>query len=424
MARFPEVSEQLARLRRGVVDTLREEELAERLERSRATGEPLRVKLGIDPTFRDVHFGHSVVIRKLRDFQELGHRAVLILGDGTAMVGDPTGRDQTRPPLTQEQIDENVKGYLTQIGKILDVDEAEIVRNGTWFRAMGFADTLRLLGRGTVARMVERDNFQERMKAGRAIHLHELLYPLMQGWDSVMVHADVELGGTDQLFNLMQGRQLQQEEGQAPQVCITVPLLEGLDGRKMSKTYGNHIGLAFSAKEIFGKTMSIPDAQMRAWFTSVTRVAPAEIDALLAEGAHPRDAKVRLAKALVATIHGSAAAQQEAEDFASQFARGEIPEEIPEVEIARSGGSLDLASDALRADLSALDAGRVGFGNLAGVLALWTGESTSSARQLMAQKAVEIDGEAASDPRAVHWLRDGSVVRVGKRRWFRVRVRG
>ncbi|HKE00850.1 MAG TPA: tyrosine--tRNA ligase [Planctomycetota bacterium] len=394
---FPPVAEQLERIRRGTVDLVREEELAARLERSRATDKPLRVKLGIDPTFRDVHLGHSVVLRKLRDFQDLGHQAVLILGDGTALVGDPTGRDATRPALTRDHIEENVKGYLEQISRIVDVERAEVIRNGRWFHVMGFADVLRLLARGTVARMIERDNFQERIRGGKAIHLHELLYPLMQGWDSVMVRADVELGGTDQLFNLMQGRQLQEEEGQPPQICVTTPLLEGLDGRKMSKSYGNHVGLTFDAKEVFGKTMSIPDAQLRPWLTLLTRVAPAEIDALLAPDRNPRDAKVELAKRLVAELHGPEAAGREAEAFSAQFSRGEVPVDMPTLELAATTP------------------------NFPAVVAKAAGISASEVRRLMSQRAVTIDGEPLTEPDEPVAARDGATLKVGKRRWFRVR---
>jgi tyrosyl-tRNA synthetase len=423
-SRFPDVEAQMAAIQRGAVDLVRPEELRARLARSRESGRPLRVKLGIDPTAREIHLGHSVVIRKLRDFQDLGHLAVLILGDGTALVGDPTGRDATRPALTREQIEENVAGYLSQIGKILDVGKAEIVRNGDWFHKMGFADVLRLLARGTVARMLERDNFTDRMKGGKAIHLHELLYPLMQGWDSVMVKADVELGGTDQLFNLMQGRQLQEEEGQAPQVILTTPILEGLDGRKMSKSYGNHIGLEFTPKEIFGRTMSIPDRLLRSWFTLLTRVEGARVDHWLSPGANPRDAKIELAKILIAELHGAEAAEREAEAFKTQFSKGEVPADAPTVVLAAGArdGAIDASSAAFRGDLSAVRDGKLGFGNFPQVIAQLSGETASAARQLMAQKAVDVDGEIASDPKAIVWLRDGSVLRVGKRRYFRIRV--
>lgn len=428
MTRFADVETQMAAITRGAVDLVRPEELRARLERSRATGTPLRVKLGIDPTSKDVHLGHSVVIRKLRDFQELGHRAVLILGDGTALVGDPTGRDATRPPLTREAIEENVHGYLTQIGKILDVGAAEIVRNGTWFHSMGFGDVLRLLARGTVARMLERDNFTDRVKAGKPIHLHELLYPLLQGWDSVMVRADVELGGTDQLFNLLQGRQLQEEEGQPPQVILTTPILEGLDGRKMSKSYGNHIGLSFEPKEVFGRTMAIPDRLLRPWFTLLTRVPEQDLDGWLAEGRNPRDAKVRLAKLLVTSLHGEEAAEREAAAFESQFSRGELPADIPVVTLTTGAAvsaverGVDATDPALRADLSQASRRAVGFGNFPRLVATIAGESASSVRQLMAQKAVEVAGRAVTDPKETVWLEDGAILRVGKRRYFKLRV--
>jgi tyrosyl-tRNA synthetase len=422
--RFPDVETQMTAIQRGAVDLVRPEELRARLTRSRESGRPLRVKLGIDPTAKEIHLGHSVVIRKLRDFQELGHLAVLILGDGTALVGDPTGRDATRPPLTREQIEENVAGYLSQIGKILDIGKAEIVRNGDWFHKMGFADVLRLLARGTVARMLERDNFTDRVKGGKAIHLHELLYPLMQGWDSVMVKADVELGGTDQLFNLMQGRQLQEEEGQPPQVILTTPILEGLDGRKMSKSYGNHIGLEFAPKEIFGRTMAIPDRLLRSWFTLLTRLPAARVEEWLSTGRNPRDAKIELGKTLIAELQGAEAGEREAEAFKTQFSKGEIPADAPTVFFAPAArdGAIDASHAAFRGDLSRVAEGKVGFANFPQVIAQLSGETASAARQLMAQNAVDVDGTVASDPKGTVWLHDGAVLRVGKRRYFRIRV--
>lgn len=424
MSRFPEVDFQLDVIRRGAVDLIRVEELKTRLERSRETGKPLRVKLGIDPTSPDVHLGHSVVIRKLRDFQDLGHQAVLILGDGTALVGDPTGRDSTRPPLTREKIEENVHGYLGQIGKILDVERAEIVRNGTWFHDMRFGDVLKLLARGTVARMLERDNFTDRIKAGKAIHVHELVYPLMQGWDSVMVRSDVELGGTDQLFNLMQGRQLQEEEGQAPQVILTMPIIDGLDGRKMSKSYQNHIGLQFSPKEIFGRTMSIPDALMRSWFTLLTRIPTSQIEEVLREGRNPRDAKVMLAKLIIEELHDATEAAREEQAFVSQFSKGEVPADAPTVVFASTGapGSVDPADPAFKADVSRLHEKKIGFANFPAVIARLSGESSSAARQLMAQKAVDLNGTLVSDPKEIVWVHDGAVLRVGKRKYFRISI--
>ncbi|MFN0206881.1 MAG: tyrosine--tRNA ligase [Planctomycetota bacterium] len=423
MSKFPEVEAQLDVIRRGAVDLIRIEELRAKIVKSNQTGKPLRVKLGIDPTSPDVHLGHSVVIRKLRDFQDLGHLPVLILGDGTALVGDPTGRDTTRPPLTREKIDENVEGYLSQIGKILDLDRAEIVRNGKWFHEMQFSDVLKLLARGTVARMLERDNFTDRMKAGKAIHVHELIYPLMQGWDSVMVHADVELGGTDQLFNLMQGRQMQEEEGQAPQVILTTPILEGLDGRKMSKSYGNHIGLQFEPKEIFGKTMSIPDAQLRSWFTLVTRIPKSQIEELLKEGKNPRDAKIVLAKILIEELHTKETADHEAAAFEKQFSKREVPDDIPEIHLtlSPSDAGVDATNPAFKAELANWSAGKVGFNNFPAFVARLSGESNSNARQLMSQKAVDVDGELATDPKATIWLKNGSVLRVGKRKYFKIK---
>lgn len=412
-------------IQRGVVDWIKPEELRKRLERAEQTGKPLRVKLGIDPTSPDVHLGHTVIIRKLRDFQDLGHQIVLILGDGTASVGDPTGRDSTRPVLTREQINNNAAGYLAQIGKIINIDKTEVVRNGDWFHKMEFTDVIRLLARGTVARMLERDNFTDRMKEGKAIHLHELLYPLMQGWDSVMVRADVELGGTDQLFNLGQGRQLQEEEGQIPQVIITMPILLGLDGRKMSKSYGNHIGLLLPAKEIFGRTMAIPDSQLRSWFTLLTRLPNAQIDELLAEGRNPRDAKVLLAKLLIEELHNKDAADQEAANFEKQFSKGEIPDDIPTVVFCAGArdGAVDAAQPAFRADLAEIASGKIIFNNFPAVIAQLTGESSSNARQLMQQKGVAIGDSNPTDPRAAVALCDGDVLRVGKRKYYKIQIR-
>jgi tyrosyl-tRNA synthetase len=424
MTSFPPVEQQIETIQRGTVDLVRIEELRARLARSAETGRPLRVKLGIDPTSPDVHLGHSVVIRKLRDFQDLGHRAVLILGDATALVGDPTGRDSTRPPLSPEKIEENAKGYLAQIGKILDIERTEIRRNGEWFHPMHFGDVLKLLARATVARMLERDNFSDRIKVGMPIHLHELVYPLMQGYDSVMVQADVELGGTDQLFNLMQGRNMQEDRGQAPQVIVTTPILEGLDGRKMSKSYGNHVGLQFDAKEIFGRTMSIPDAQMRSWFTLLTRVPKATIDDWLQAGKNPRDAKVALAKCLITELHGAEAAEREAAAFERQFSKGELPEDIPVATLSAggAGGSIDLTQPNLKADVREIAAGRVGLGNFPALVALLAGESSSAVRQLMQQKAIELGGTLLTDPRAMVYIADGAILRVGKRKYFKIRI--
>ncbi|MBI3821029.1 MAG: tyrosine--tRNA ligase [Planctomycetes bacterium] len=426
MPAFPEIEHQLDVIRRGVVDLIKIDELRVRLEKSRASGTPLRVKLGIDPTSPDVHLGHTVIIRKLKDFQDLGHQVVLILGDATAGVGDPSGRDATRPMLTREQIDQNAQGYLSQIGKIINIEKTEVRRNGEWFHAMQFTDVVRLLARGTVARMLERDNFTDRMKDGKAIHLHELLYPLMQGWDSVMVRADVELGGTDQLFNLMQGRQLQEDENQRPQIVMTMPILLGLDGRKMSKSYGNHIGVQFAAKEIFGRTMAMPDGELRAWFTLLTRIPNAQIDAMLAESKNPRDAKIALAKLLIEELHDKDAAAAEEANFIKQFSKGEIPEDIPIITLCADGraDALDITQPQFKADIASIKSGAVAFANFPALIAQLSGESSSNARQLMSQKAVELNGAPLHDPKSVVTVPTNSVLRVGKRKYFKIVIAG
>lgn len=333
MPTFPPVEEQLAVLLRGKAQIETEAELRRKLERSRATGTPLRVKYGIDPTGFDVHLGHTVPLRKLRQFQELGHTAVLIIGTATAAVGDPSGRDASRQGLTPEQIDRNARTYLAQIAKVIDVSRAEVRPNGEWFARFGFAEMLKLLGHTTVQRMLERDDFAKRLKAGTPIYLHECLYPLLQGWDSVEVRADVELGGTEQLYNLMVGRDLQREAGQEPQVCLTLPILRGLDGeKKMGKSLGNYIGLNEPPREMFGKTMRIPDGLMQEWFELLTDFPPPRVAELLA--GKPNEAKKALAAEIVRFYHGEAAAAAVLEDWRRQFEERGDPETIPEVVIS------------------------------------------------------------------------------------------
>lgn len=316
---FPPVEEQLAVILRGKAQVETEVELKKKLERSYATGKPLRIKYGIDPTGFDVHLGHTVPLRKLRQFQELGHTAVLIIGTATAAVGDPSGRDASRQGLTTEQIDKNAQTYLTQIARVIDVTCAEVRPNAEWFTKFTFADMLKLLGSTTIQRMIERDDFTKRIKSGTAIYLHECLYPLMQGWDSVEISADVELGGTEQLYNLMVGRDLQRTAGQEPQVCFTMPILRGLDGeKKMGKSLGNYIGLNEPAKEMFGKTMRIPDALMKEWFTLLTDRSDADIAAIVA--GHPNEAKKLLASDVVTFYHGAAGAAETVADWHKQFA--------------------------------------------------------------------------------------------------------
>jgi tyrosyl-tRNA synthetase len=325
------VDEQLTVLLRGTTHVEKLGELHKKLEK----GKPLRVKYGIDPTGFDLHLGHTVPLRKLRQFQELGHTAVLIIGTATAAVGDPSGRDDSRKSLTTEQIETNAKTYLEQIAKVVDVSKAEVRRNGDWFARFGFADMLELLGHMTMQRMLERDDFTKRREAGKPIYLHECLYPLLQGQDSVEIHADVELGGTEQLFNLMVGRDLQRAAGQEPQICMTLPLLRGTDGeKKMGKTAGNYIGVGEPAKEQFGKTMRIADSLMREWFTLLTDRSQGEIDAILAGKAN--EAKKVLGADIVRFYYGQAGADEVLAEWKKQFEDKGDPEQMAEVRVPAS----------------------------------------------------------------------------------------
>lgn len=338
------LDEQLAVIRRGVDSIVPEEELREKLARSIAEDRPLRVKYGIDPTGIDVHLGHTVPLRKLRQFQDLGHQAVIIIGNYTALVGDPSGRDETRARLTPEQVEQNARDYLEQVGKVVDLDAAEVVRNGDWFGRMSFLDILNLTSKMTVARLLERDDFTKRMRDEKPIYLHECLYPLMQGWDSVEVRADVELGGTEQLFSLMAARDLQRDQGQEPQVAVTLPILVGTDGiRRMGKSLGNYIGVGDPPGEMFGKVMSIPDEAdqadgtrlnvIRQYFELLTDVPPGEVDSLLSPGRNPKDAKEILAREIVSEFYSRDAGDSTAAEFDRRYARKELPSEIPEASV-------------------------------------------------------------------------------------------
>jgi len=398
-----DVEQQLALIRRGVVPggIVTEEELLRKLESSLREGRPLRVKLGVDPTAPDIHLGHTVVLRKLRQFQDLGHTAVLIIGDYTAMVGDPSGRTKTRPQLTYDQVEANAKTYVDQVARVLRRDRLEVVRNGDWFRKMTFLDVLRLAGKMTVARMLERDDFAQRHAAGSPIALHEFLYCLMQGRDSVEIRADIELGGTDQTFNLLVGRDLQRDAGQEPQVCVTTPILPGLDGtQKMSKSLGNHIGVTDPPADMFGKVMSIPDPLMLHYFVLLTAVPLEEIDALLA--GHPRQAKARLAREIVASYHSSDAAQAAADEFDRVFREGELPAEMPSCVLHPAD----------------LEDGKVWIVRL--VVASGLAPSSSEARRLIQQGAVSLDGARTDDIEARLELRGGEILRVGRRKFARI----
>jgi tyrosyl-tRNA synthetase len=325
-------------IRRGCDELIVEEELVKKL----AAGRPLRVKLGLDPTAPDLHLGHTVVINKLRHFQDLGHQVQFLIGDFTGMIGDPTGKNQTRPPLTREQILANAQTYRDQVFKILDPDKTRILFNSEWSDKLGAEGMIRLASRYTVARLLERDDFARRMKNSQPIAVHELLYPLMQGYDSVAMKADVELGGTDQKFNLLVGRELQKDYGQEPQVIVTMPLLEGLDGKeKMSKSLGNYVGIAEPPREIFGKLMSISDQLMWRYIELLSFEPLAEVrkwKAEVAAGGNPRDVKVRFAKEIVARFHGKPAAEAAEADFAQRFREGALPDEMPEVAVSAPGG--------------------------------------------------------------------------------------
>ncbi len=400
MPEFRPVEEQLAVIERGVERIAPKEELKHKLARSRETGKPLRVKLGIDPTGADVHLGHTVVLRKLRQFQDLGHTVVLIIGTATARVGDPSGRDETRKGLTPEQIDRNAETYLQQIGRVLDVSKAEVVRNGDWFDRFAFGDVLRLLGQITMQRMLERDDFSKRIQSGTPIYLHECLYPLMQGHDSVAIRADVELGGREQLFNLMVGRDLQRDAGQEPQVALCMPILRGLDGKqKMGKSLGNYIGIGESAKDQFGKTMSIPDALLEEWFILLTDRPGDEIQQLLA---NPMEAKKTLAADIVACYHGPEAAAAARADWEKQFSGRQDPDHIDEVTVP-AGGPMKVLDLLVAAGLA---------------------KSKSEARKKVEEGAVNYgpDRTRVADWQATVPVADGLVLRLG-RKIVRVRLR-
>jgi tyrosyl-tRNA synthetase len=391
------VADQKQRLLRGAVNVISEPELEDRLAASILSGKPLRVKLGVDPTSSQLHLGFTVVLNKLRAFQDCGHTAVLIIGDATALVGDPTGRNTTRPRLTQKEVDANAETYLAQAGMVLDLPRVELRRNGEWLGKLGFHGMIELLAKRTAAQILEREDFRTRWDSKTPIFMHEMVYPLLQGRDSVEVRADVELGGTDQLFNLLVGRDLQTDAGQPPQICMTMPILPGLDGvQKMSKSYGNTIGLTDPSDDMFGKIMSVPDALVRDYFLLTTQVPEAEIGRLLA--GHPRDAKVALGRALVARYHGGAAAEAAAERFRRVFSEKQTPEEMPDLVVSGpSLGILDLVMEARFA------------------------KSRSDARRLVEQGGVTLDGVKVSDVGARVSIGGGEVLRVGKLQFARLR---
>jgi tyrosyl-tRNA synthetase len=404
---FRPVDEQLALLKRGAVDLVDEAQFRAKLERSRKTGVPLTVKVGFDPSSPDLHLGHTVLLRKMRHFQELGHRVIFLIGDFTARIGDPTGKKATRPQLTEEQVRENAETYQRQVFRVLDRETTVVDYNDRWLGALGSHGMVRLAGRYTLARMMEREDFRTRFQEGQPIHLHELLYPLAQAYDSVALKADVELGGHDQIFNLLVGRDLMKEEGLEPQVVLTVPLLVGLDGTdKMSKSLGNAIAVEDTPKEMYGKTMSIPDALMWDWYLLLTDLPEAEIaerKAAVAEGRlHPRAVKAELARRLVAQYHGDEPAAEAAAEFDRIFAGGGVPDEVEEREI--SGGARQLRAVLVESGAA---------------------PSSNEAVRLVRAGAVTIDGERAEDPfRELAPRSEPYLLKVGKRRFVRVRLAG
>ncbi|HME34148.1 MAG TPA: tyrosine--tRNA ligase [Candidatus Sulfotelmatobacter sp.] len=338
MPPFPPVDEQLAYLRKGAAEIIRESDLRERIERSLATGKPMRVKAGFDPTAPDLHVGHTVLIRKLKHFQDMGHTVIFLIGDFTGLIGDPSGRISTRPPLTREQIDANAETYKAQVFKILDRDKTEVRFNSEWLGKLGYEGFVRLAAKFTVSQMLEREDFHKRFTEEKPIAMHELLYPIAQGYDSVALEADVELGGTDQKFNLLMGRQLQRDYNQLPQIVLTMPLLEGTDGiQKMSKSYGNYIGITEAPQEIFGKVMSISDDLMWRYYELLTDATIAEIEQMqqaVARGeAHPMKLKQELGRRIVADFHGPAAADHAAQDWSRMFQKDETPDDLPLVTV-------------------------------------------------------------------------------------------
>jgi len=401
------VEKQLEVIKRGVVEIVPEDELIVKLNKSVKTGQPLHIKLGLDPTAPDIHLGHTVVLQKIRQFQDLGHRTTVILGDFTARIGDPTGKSETRKHLTEMQVLENAKTYERQIFKVLDPEKTTLTFNSKWLGSLNFAQVIELSAKYTVARMLERDDFAKRFKEGLPISVHEFFYPLMQGYDSVALQADIELGGTDQKFNLLMGRTLQREYGQEPQVAIMMPIIEGTDGvQKMSKSLGNYIGIDETPGEMYGKTMSIPDELMVRYFELLTTVLIDDIKLIyngLNNGElHPRDMKMRLAREIVKLYHGEDEALHAENEFKRVFQQHDLPEDIP---------VFNLTDDLIEDDL-------VWLPRLLQQSAMCA--STSEARRLIQQGAVKIDGQKFDDPNKKVQLSLGTVIKVGKRKFISI----
>lgn len=395
-------AEQFRLISRGVADLLPEDEFKKKLEKAVATNTPLIVKLGLDPTAPDIHLGHTVVLRKLKLFQDFGHKVIILIGDFTARIGDPTGKSVTRPPLTEEQVITNAKTYQEQIFKVLDPAKTEVRFNSEWLSKLDFADVLKLASKYTVARMLERDDFHKRYTEGRPISIHEFMYPLMQGYDSIALKADVEFGGTDQTFNLLMGRHLQGEEGMPEQTIITMPILEGLDGvQKMSKSLGNYIGISEAPSEMYGKAMSIPDELMMRYFMLVTDMSIEEQEQLakdLESGvAHPRDVKMKLAHTIVRLYHGVEAANFGQDEFVRVFQKHAMPTDIPEYKVAITEEPVFVPQLLSDAGLTA---------------------SNGEARRSIKAGAFKIDGEKCNEEHIV--LKDGMVLQVGKRKFIKI----
>lgn len=397
-----DVSQAFAELKRGAEEILLEEELLDKLK----TGKPLKIKAGFDPTAPDLHLGHTVLINKLRQFQLQGHEIIFLIGDFTGMIGDPSGKNVTRKPLTKEEVLANAETYKEQVFKILDPAKTIVAFNSIWMEKLGAAGMLKLASRQTVARMMERDDFKKRYASGQAIAIHEFMYPLVQGWDSVALESDVELGGTDQKFNLLMGRELQKSEGQRPQTVLMMPLLEGLDGvQKMSKSLGNYIGITDSPSDMFGKIMSISDVLMWRYYELLSFKPLAEIEAYktdIEQGKNPRDVKIDLAKELIARFHDEAAATAAHQEFINRFQKGAMPDEMPELELVPEGGEIAIANLLKEADL-------VG--------------STSDAYRMIKQGAAKLDGEKITDRNLVITRGSNAVYQVGKRKFARVTVK-
>ena len=398
-----DIKKQLELLKRGTIEIFNEVELAEKLTESAGANRPLRIKLGLDPTSPDIHLGHTVVLRKMRQFQDLGHKAVLIIGDYTAQIGDPTGQNTTRPMLSGEQIKKNAKTYLEQAGKILDTSDnkLEVRHNSEWFEKLTLMEMIQIAAKKTVAQMLQRDSFKLRLENDIDVYTHEFLYPLMQGYDSVVIKSDVELGGTDQTFNNLVGRDIQRGYGQKPQVVITMPILVGLDGKeKMSKSKGNYIGVTDQPNDMFGKIMSISDDMMENYFTLLTDFTGEKIAELVNPNkTHPKEAKVLLGKTIAAQFYGNATAQLAAAEFDKIFAKGQLPDEMPEIK---------LTAEPVMASKLLMSCGLVPSG--------------SEAKRMVKQGGVSINGNKISDPNEQITPKDGMVIQVGKRKFAKLKI--